>query len=102
IGIAGVSADKHMVKTEIIEDEWLPVWNQEFEFQLRVPELAVLRIEVLEYDTTGRPDFGGQTCLPVSELRTGIRTVPLHDKKGNKYKHVRLLLGINFGLPYEL
>ncbi|OMO84338.1 C2 calcium-dependent membrane targeting [Corchorus capsularis] len=92
IGIAGVPADKHMDKTEIIEDEWLPVWNQEFEFQLRVPELAVLRIEVLEYDTTGRPDFGGQTCLPVSELRTGIRTVPLHDKKGNKYKHVRLLL----------
>ncbi|KAK6247233.1 hypothetical protein QUC31_018798 [Theobroma cacao] len=101
IGIAGIPADRSLKETEIIEDEWLPVWNEEFEFLLRVPELAVLRIEVLEYDTTGRPDFGGQTCLPVSELRTGIRTVPLDNKKGDKYKHVRLLLSIKFGLPYD-
>ncbi|XP_021279286.1 phosphoinositide phospholipase C 1-like isoform X2 [Herrania umbratica] len=101
IGIAGIPADRDLKETEKIEDEWLPVWNEEFEFLLRVPELAVLRIEVLEYDTTGRPDFGGQTCLPVSELTTGIRTVPLHSKKGDKYKHVRLLLSIKFGLPYD-
>ena len=80
-----------------MEDEWLPVWNEEFEFQLRVPELAVLRIKVLDKDTAGRSDFGGQACLPVLELRTGIRTVPLHDKKGNRYKHVRLLLSIKLG-----
>ncbi|KAK5830563.1 Phosphoinositide phospholipase C 2 -like protein [Gossypium arboreum] len=102
IGIAGVPEDKDVKRTAIIEDEWLPVWDQDFEFLIRVPELAVLRIQVLEYDTTGRPDFGGQTSLPVSELRTGIRTVPLCDKKGNKYKHVRLLLSINFGRPYYL
>ncbi|XWS28687.1 hypothetical protein CRYUN_Cryun25bG0092700 [Craigia yunnanensis] len=102
IGIAGFPADRDVKETKKIEDEWLPAWNEEFEFQLRVPELAVLRIQVLEYDTTGRPDFGGQACLPVSELRTGIRTVPFHDKKGNKYKHVRLLLSIKFGLPYDL
>ncbi|XVE59418.1 hypothetical protein DITRI_Ditri05aG0044800 [Diplodiscus trichospermus] len=101
IGIAGIPADCDVKQTETIEDEWLPVWEHEFEFQLRVPELAVLRIHVLEYDTTGRPDFGGQACLPVSELRTGIRTVPLHDKKGHRYKHVRLLLSIKFGLPYD-
>ncbi|XVF05321.1 hypothetical protein REPUB_Repub05bG0162300 [Reevesia pubescens] len=99
IGIAGVPGDEDMKETEKKKDEWLPVWNEEFEFQIRVPELAVLRIQVLEYDTTGRPDFGGQTCLPVSELRTGIRTVPLHDKEGIKYKHARLLLSIKFGLP---
>ncbi|XVF46750.1 hypothetical protein PTKIN_Ptkin03bG0053400 [Pterospermum kingtungense] len=94
IGIAGVPADKAMKKTKVMKDEWLPVWNQEFEFKLRVPELAVLRIQVHEYDVTGGPDFGGQACLPVSELRTGIRTAPLHDNKGNKYKHARLLLSI--------
>ncbi|XWS28684.1 hypothetical protein CRYUN_Cryun25bG0092400 [Craigia yunnanensis] len=99
IGIAGVPADRDVKETGKIEDEWLPVWNEEFEFQLSVPELAVLRIQVLEYDTTEISDFGGQACLPVSELRTGIRTVPLHDKKGNKYKHVRLLLSIKFGAP---
>ncbi|KAE8734861.1 Phosphoinositide phospholipase C 2 [Hibiscus syriacus] len=98
IGIAGVPADKVVKETATMDDEWLPVWNQVFEFQLRVPELAVLRIKVLESDT-GSSDFGGQACLPVSELRTGIRAVPLHEKKGNKYNHVRLLLSIKFEAP---
>ncbi|KAK8513296.1 hypothetical protein V6N13_002043 [Hibiscus sabdariffa] len=102
IGIAGVPEDKDVRQTATIEDEWLPVWEEEFEFEIRVPELAVLRIQVLEYDTTGRPDFGGQACFPVPELRSGIRNVALLDKKGNKYKHVRLLLSINFERPYDL
>lgn len=92
VAIAGVPADEVRRETKAIEDEWLPVWDQSFEFALRVPELAVLRIEALEYDTTGAPDFGGQTCLPISELRNGIRAVPLNDKKGNQYKYVRLLM----------
>ena len=83
-------------KTKAIEDEWIPVWNEEFEFRLSVPELAVLRVEVLEYDTSGSADFGGQTCLPVSELKTGIRAVPLHNRKGDKYKSVRLLMRFKF------
>lgn len=89
-----------MEKTRAIEDQWLPVWNEDFAFPLTVPELAVLRIEVLEYDTTGYPDFAGQTCLPISELKTGIRAVPLHDKKGNKYKHTRLLMRFGYEIPY--
>ncbi|KAG4198474.1 hypothetical protein ERO13_A05G088100v2 [Gossypium hirsutum] len=99
IGVAGVPVDKDVKQTATIEDEWLPVWDEEFKFQLRAPELAVLRIKILDYNTTGRHYFGGQVCLPVSELRTGIRAVPLHDKKGNKYKHARLLLSIKFEAP---
>lgn len=91
-----------MKETRTIEDEWLPIWNQEFEFELRVPELAVLRVEVKEYDTTARPDFGGQTCLPLSELSKGIRVIPLHDKHGDKYKHSRVLMHISFGTPYDV
>ncbi|KAE8734862.1 Phosphoinositide phospholipase C 2 [Hibiscus syriacus] len=102
IGITGVPADKDVKQTSTIEDEWLPVWEEEFEFLIRVPGLAVLRIQVLEYDTTGRPDFGGQAGFPVPELRTGIRNVPLFDKNGNKYKHVRLLLSIKLERPYYL
>lgn len=85
-----------MEQTKAIEDEWLPVWNEEFEFKLRVPELAILRIEILEYDTSGKHDFGGQTCLPVSELRTGIRVIPLHNKKGDKYYSTKLLMRFEF------
>ncbi|GMY10587.1 phosphoinositide phospholipase C 2-like [Fagus crenata] len=96
VGIAGFPEDEIKHETKAIEDEWRPVWNEEFEFPLRVPELAVLRIEALEYDTAGPADFAGQTCLPVSELRSGIRAVPLYNKMGDKYAHVKLLMGFEF------
>uniref|UniRef100_A0A0C9RXU3 Phosphoinositide phospholipase C n=1 Tax=Wollemia nobilis TaxID=56998 RepID=A0A0C9RXU3_9CONI len=94
VGIAGVPADTVMKKTKAIEDRWTPYWNEEFVFPLTVPELALLRIEVHEYDMSEKDDFAGQTCLPVTELKSGIRTIPLHNKKGEKYKSVRLLVRI--------
>ncbi|XVE79399.1 hypothetical protein DITRI_Ditri14bG0055500 [Diplodiscus trichospermus] len=92
VGIAGVPADEIMKKTKKIEDNWTPVWGEEFTFPLTVPELALLRVEVHEYDMSEKDDFGGQTCLPVSELKPGIRAVPLFDRKGEKYNSVRLLM----------
>ncbi|KAM3357076.1 phosphoinositide phospholipase C 6 [Capsicum galapagoense] len=94
--IVGVPADVRKKKTRILEDDWCPIWDEEFNFPLTVPELALLRIEVREYDMSEKDDFGGQTCLPVSELRTGIRSVPLYDKKGQKMKSVRLLMRFQF------
>ncbi|EPS72762.1 hypothetical protein M569_01992, partial [Genlisea aurea] len=96
VGIAGVGGDVAMKKTKTIEDNWIPTWDEEFEFQLSVPELALLRIEVHEYDMSGKDDFGGQNCLPVSELREGIRAVPLYSHKGDKYKSVKLLMRFDF------
>lgn len=96
VGIAGVETDSVMKKTKIIQDDWTPKWEDEFQFPLTVPELALLRIEVHEYDKTEKDDFGGQTCLPVFELRTGIRAVPLHDHKGDKYNSVKLLMRFEF------
>ncbi|CAN1798110.1 Phosphoinositide phospholipase C 6 [Linum perenne] len=93
IYINGVPADSCRKKTRIIEDNWSPVWNEEFIFPLTLAELALLRIEVREYDMSEMDDFGGQTCLPVSELRPGIRSVALNDKKGEKLKNVKLLMG---------
>ncbi|XP_020578229.1 phosphoinositide phospholipase C 6-like isoform X1 [Phalaenopsis equestris] len=96
VGIAGVPADCITKKTKTVEDNWAPVWDEEFTFALRVPELALLRIEVHEYDMSEKDDFGGQTCLPVCELRPGIRAVPLFDRKGMKFKSVKLLTLIEF------
>ncbi|XP_073297641.1 phosphoinositide phospholipase C 2-like [Primulina huaijiensis] len=96
IGIAGVPADTIMKETKILEDNWIPNWDEVFEFPLTVPELALLRIEVHEHDTSEKDDFGGQTCLPISELRKGIRAVPLHSRKGDKYNSVKLLMRFEF------
>ncbi|XP_059660871.1 phosphoinositide phospholipase C 4-like [Cornus florida] len=96
VGIAGVPADEIMKKTKKKEDDWTPVWGEEFTFPLTVPELALLRIEVHEYDMSEKDDFAGQNCLPVSELREGIRAVPLFDRKGEKFNSVRLLMRFEF------
>lgn len=96
VGIAGVPADEVMKKTKKKEDNWTPVWNEEFMFPLTVPELALLRIEVHEYDMSEKDDFAGQTCLPVSELKLGFRAIPLCDRKGEKLSSARLLMHFEF------
>ncbi|KAL3523981.1 hypothetical protein ACH5RR_016815 [Cinchona calisaya] len=94
--IIGVPADEAKKKTRVILDDWGPIWDEDFSFPLTVPELALLRIEVREHNMSEKDDFGGQTCLPVSELRPGIRAVPLYDKKGEKFRSVRLLMRFQF------
>lgn len=97
IGISGVPADTlKRRRSETVMDQWAPMWNEEFTFPLVVPELALLRIEVFDYDQTKHNDFAGQTCLPISELRSGIRAVPLYNEKGDQYKHTRLLMHFEF------
>ncbi|CAL0315763.1 unnamed protein product [Lupinus luteus] len=95
IYIVGVPADYAKKKTKVVIDNWFPIWDEEFEFPLTVPELALLRIQVIDKDQ-GKGDFGGQTCLPVSELKLGFRSVPLYNKKGEKFKSVKLLMRFQF------
>ncbi|KAK7300530.1 hypothetical protein RJT34_11376 [Clitoria ternatea] len=89
--IVGMPGDCGKKKTKVIMDNWFPVWDEEFEFPLSVPELALLLIQVKDKDQ-GKDDFAGQTCLPVSELKLGFRSVPLYNKKGDKFKSVKLLM----------
>ncbi|KAK4376097.1 hypothetical protein RND71_006774 [Anisodus tanguticus] len=99
VGIAGVPADTYkMSRTKTVNDQWVPIWNhnEEFEFPLRVPELALLRIDVKDYDPSGEDEFAGQTCLPISELRTGIRCIPLYNRRGDVYRSVKLLMRFDF------
>ncbi|KAL0382123.1 UNVERIFIED_CONTAM: Phosphoinositide phospholipase C 2 [Sesamum calycinum] len=84
------------IKNKTIGDNWIPTWDEVFEFPITIPELALLRIEVHEYDMSDKDDFAGQTCLPIRELRQGIRAVPLCSQKGEKYKSVKLLMRFEF------
>ncbi|CAD6343857.1 unnamed protein product [Miscanthus lutarioriparius] len=76
VGIAGVPADTTAMKnTKATENTWVPVH---------------------QYDVSEKDVFGGQTVLPVSELRPGIRAVALFDRQGNRFDNVRLLMGFDF------
>ncbi|XP_038894759.1 phosphoinositide phospholipase C 2-like [Benincasa hispida] len=96
IRIVGVREDTVTRRTIPVEDQWVPVWNEEFSFSISTPELALLQLVVRDHDTSGKDDFAGQTCLPVKELRSGIRAVPLYNRKGERYKHVKLLMRFEF------
>jgi phosphatidylinositol phospholipase C delta len=48
---------------------------------IAVPEIAVLRLECWDWDM-GNDDFVGQACIPIREMRYGIRSVALRSKSG--------------------
>ncbi|WRX33436.1 C2 domain - like 10 [Theobroma cacao] len=96
VGIEGVPADKTMRKTKKRNGNWTLVWDEEFIYPLTVPEIALLRVEVHEYNMSEKDYFAGQTCLPVSELRPGIRAVPLFNRKGEKFTSLGLLMRFEF------
>ncbi|CAA0397916.1 C2 domain [Arabidopsis suecica] len=101
IGIAGVPRDTVSYRTETAVDQWFPIWgNDEFLFQLSVPELALLWFKVQDYDNDTQNDFAGQTCLPLPELKSGVRAVRLHDRTGKAYKNTRLLVSFALDPPY--
>ncbi|KAI3943536.1 hypothetical protein MKW92_032458 [Papaver armeniacum] len=95
VQIVGVPADAKKFETEPLDDSWTPVWDQEFSFPLTVPDLAILRLEVRDHDTGEKDDFGGQNCLPVRELKSGIRTVPLYDREGKKIQLQNFLCALS-------
>ncbi|KAG7245651.1 hypothetical protein CRUP_029141 [Coryphaenoides rupestris] len=59
------------------------MWNKSFQFQVNVPELAMLRFLVEDYDSTSANDLVGQYCLPLTSTRNGYRHVPLLTKRGD-------------------
>lgn len=48
-----------------------PRWEETLRFQVRVPELALVRFVVEDYDSTSCNDFVGQFTLPLPSMRQG-------------------------------
>jgi phosphatidylinositol phospholipase C delta len=48
-----------------------PVWNEQFEFRLYCPEVAILRFVVKDFDSTSSNDFIGELSIPVESVRAG-------------------------------
>ncbi|MED6247320.1 hypothetical protein ATANTOWER_025372 [Ataeniobius toweri] len=84
VEIFGVPADNDSKETHYIKNNGFnPVWNMKFEFAIHVPELALLRFMLEDYDSTSQNDFIGQNCLPLTSVQNGYRHVPLLTKRGD-------------------
>ncbi|XP_061661324.1 1-phosphatidylinositol 4,5-bisphosphate phosphodiesterase delta-1a isoform X2 [Syngnathoides biaculeatus] len=98
VEVYGVRADNASKETHHIENNGFnPMWNERFQFDIYVPELAILRLVVEDYDATSPNDHVGQYCLPLACVQNGYRHVPLLNKNGDVisaaglFVHVMLL-----------
>lgn len=48
-----------------------PSWNARFDFIVQVPELAIVRFQVDDYDAASQNDFIGQYTLPFTSMQNG-------------------------------
>ena len=72
IEILGIPGDTQSSKTRAVASDGLhPVWNQQFEFNVSCPELALVRFNVFDDDFTAEP-FIGQAVFPLECMRLGI------------------------------
>ncbi|XP_012581483.1 PREDICTED: 1-phosphatidylinositol 4,5-bisphosphate phosphodiesterase delta-3, partial [Condylura cristata] len=83
VEIYGVPHDcAHKETTYVLNNGFNPRWGQTLQFQLRAPELALVRFVVEDYDAVSPNDFVGQFTLPLNSLKQGYRHIHLLSKDG--------------------
>ncbi|XP_056098112.1 inactive phospholipase C-like protein 1 [Rhinichthys klamathensis goyatoka] len=70
-----------------------PLFDETFEFQVNMPELALLRFVVLDDDYIG-DDFIGQYTIAFECLQPGYRNVPLLGLAGDPLLHASLFVHV--------
>ncbi|NWT05960.1 PLCD4 phosphodiesterase, partial [Mionectes macconnelli] len=97
VEIHGVPADQAHQETKYIENNGFnPCWDETLQFQLHVPELALVRFVVEDYDKTSRNDFVGQFTLAFANIKPGYRHIHLLSKDGTSippsslFVHIRI------------
>ncbi|KAA0719146.1 1-phosphatidylinositol 4,5-bisphosphate phosphodiesterase delta-1 [Triplophysa tibetana] len=95
VQIYGVPADTTMKQTQYIENNGFnPMWNENFQFEVCVPDLALVRFLIEDYDSASSNEFIGQYTLPFNSLRNGYHHVPLFNKNGDLLSSAGLFVHI--------
>ncbi|GFS05575.1 phosphoinositide phospholipase C [Elysia marginata] len=66
-----------------------PIFDESFEFQINLPELALVRFAVLDDDYIG-DEFIGQYTIPFECMQTGYRHIQLLSNTGNPMENCTL------------
>ncbi|XP_018582079.2 inactive phospholipase C-like protein 2 [Scleropages formosus] len=94
VEIHGIPADCAEQRTKTVSQNGdNPVFEENFEFQINLPELAVLRFVVLDDDYIG-DEFIGQYTIPFECLQPGYRHVPLQSLTGEFLPNTTLFVHI--------
>ncbi|KAM9322782.1 1-phosphatidylinositol 4,5-bisphosphate phosphodiesterase delta-1-like [Pholidichthys leucotaenia] len=83
VQVYGVPADVAERETNpIFNNGFNPSWNENFQFDVYVPELALVRFLIEDYDSTSDNEFVAQYTIPFNSLKMGYRHIPLLNKHG--------------------
>ncbi|XP_072034254.1 1-phosphatidylinositol 4,5-bisphosphate phosphodiesterase delta-4-like isoform X2 [Amphiura filiformis] len=81
VTLYGVNSEQEY-KTSVVDDNGFnPTWDFEENFDVKCPELALLRFAVYDKDVT-TDDFIGQYTIPVASIQMGYHHVPLLSANG--------------------
>ncbi|XP_054478661.1 1-phosphatidylinositol 4,5-bisphosphate phosphodiesterase delta-1-like isoform X2 [Anoplopoma fimbria] len=95
VQVYGVPADVAEKETSVVGNNGFnPAWNENFQFDVYVPELALVRFTIEDHDSTSDNEFVGQYTLPFNSLKMGYRHVPLLNKNGDLLPSARLFVHI--------
>ncbi|XP_050950733.1 1-phosphatidylinositol 4,5-bisphosphate phosphodiesterase delta-1b isoform X3 [Labeo rohita] len=95
VQIYGVPADMTEVETQYTENNGFnPMWNENFKFDVRVPDLALVRFLIEDYDSSSSNEFIGQYTLPFNSLKNGYHHVPLLTQNGDHLSFAGLFVHI--------
>lgn len=95
VQIYGVPADVAEKETNSIENNGFnPSWNENFQFDVYVPELALLRFLIEDHDSASDNEFVAQYTLPLNSIKMGYRHVPLFNKNGDRLPSAGLFVHI--------
>nr|XP_010593806.2 1-phosphatidylinositol 4,5-bisphosphate phosphodiesterase delta-1 [Loxodonta africana] len=96
VEIHGVARDMARRQTAVVTNNGFnPWWDTEFEFEVLVPELALVRFVVEDYDASSKNDFIGQSTIPLSSLKQGYRHVHLLSKNGDLHPSATLFVKVS-------
>ncbi|XP_066474055.1 inactive phospholipase C-like protein 1 isoform X2 [Tiliqua scincoides] len=94
IEVHGIPADCAEQRTKTVQQNSdNPIFDESFEFQINLPELAMIRFVVLDDDYIG-DEFIGQYAIPLECVQSGYRHVPLRSFVGDIMEHVTLFVHI--------
>uniref|UniRef100_A0A3P8V0R1 Phosphoinositide phospholipase C n=1 Tax=Cynoglossus semilaevis TaxID=244447 RepID=A0A3P8V0R1_CYNSE len=94
VEIHGIPADCAEQRTKTVNQNGdTPLFDESFEFQINLPELAMVRFVVLDDDYIG-DEFIGQYTIPFECLQPGFRHVPLQSLTGEVLPHTLLFVHV--------
>ncbi|MFT7805365.1 inactive phospholipase C-like protein 2-like [Arapaima gigas] len=94
VEIHGIPADCAEKRTKTVRQNGdNPIFDESFEFQIKLPELAMVRFVVLDDDYIG-DEFIGQYTIPFECLQPGFRHVPLQCLTGEPLAHAWLFVHV--------